>query len=250
MTKSIKTKDSDQYNKWWSELSSSNAEDPGTLYRAELIQKEIRMLKVRSIVDAGCGTGEFIKRLRIDPELKGVKLAGFDVADQVIESNKKKFPEVEFFTLNLNEKTDLKKDFDLVVCSEVIEHLENWRISIADLGQMVKKGGYVLITTQSGKRYKHHLAIAHLQHFTIEEISSELKINNLKVIKSFYSGWPFMNLKNILTTIFYSQIEKGLMKSKKQGILNRFIFKVFKVLYNISSKSSGPQIFVLARKIS
>ena len=105
-----------------------------------------------------------------------------------------------------------------------------------------------MLTTQSGKRYKHHLTLGHIKHFTIEELKEELENSRFKVIKAYYCGWPFMNFKNVLTNTFYKNIEQSLLKAKKQNLFNRFVFKIFRFLYNISKKTKGPQIFILAKK--
>ena len=237
-----------QYNKWWSDFTTSNAEDPGTLYRANLIINQIKKLNVETIVDCGCGPGELIKKVFSEKQLGNLRISGCDVADKVIESNKKAFPNLDFFTLDLNEETKIHKNFDLAICSEVIEHLKNWKVAIYNLNQLVKGDGYLILTTQSGKRYKHHLALGHIRHFTIEEIGSELNKNGFEIIEGHYCGWPFMDLKNILSDNFFSRIEKSLLKAKKQNLSNRLVFKIFGFLYSVSSNKKGPQIFILAKK--
>lgn len=237
----------EQYNKWWDDVISSNAEDPGTIYRANLILENIKYLRPKSIIDCGCGSGELIKKI-IAITQKKIKLAGFDIADHVIEMNKQKYPSVIFFSLNLNNKIKLKQEFDLAICSEVIEHVNNWKNVIYNLNRMIRQGGCLIVTTQAGERYKHHKTLGHIRHFKKEEIEKELLKYNIRTIKSYYSGWPFMNLKNELTNIFYSRIEKNLLKSKEQSLFNKIIFKLFKFLYDISLKTKGPQIFILACK--
>jgi len=38
------------------------------------------------------------------------------------------------------------ESFDVVICTEVLEHVENWRVAIDNLRQVVKSGGFILIT--------------------------------------------------------------------------------------------------------
>src|SRR4030067_2588538 len=116
-----------QYNKWWSDFTTSNAEDPGTLYRADLIINQIKKLNVKTVVDCGCGPGELIKKILSEKQLSNLRISGCDVADKVINRNKKAFPDLDFFTLDLNEATKINKNFDLAICSEVIEHLNNYK---------------------------------------------------------------------------------------------------------------------------
>lgn len=235
-----------QYDNWWTDFVSANIKDPGTAYRADFILKMIKDLGIKNIVDVGCGSGQLIQK--ISKNIQGLSLTGFDVSQKIIDINKDNYKDAAFHCLNLNEDVVIDKKFEMVICCEVIEHLRNWEKSIETLSKLAVSGGYVLITTQEGKIYKHHEALGHLKHFDKKEIEEQLKKNGMKIIESFYAGWPFMNLKNILAHIFYNNIENSLLKSNKHGILNRIIFNIFGFLYKISSKKSGPQIFVLSKK--
>jgi len=235
-----------QYDKWWTDFVSTNIEDPGTAYRTDFILEIIMNLRIKNVADVGCGSGQLIKK--ISRNIQGLNLTGFDVSQKIIEINKNNYKSSDFYCLNLNDDVIIDRKFDLVICCEVIEHLRNWEKSIETLSKLAFSGGYVLITTQSGKIYKHHKALNHLRHFKKEEIEDKLTKNGMTIVKSFYVGWPFMNLKNILAHIFYKNIEKNMLRSQEQGILNRLGFKIFGFLYKISSKKSGPQIFILAKK--
>lgn len=239
--------DQEQYDGWWNNFLSLNIEDPGTTYRTNLVTNEIKSLEAKTIVDAGCGSAELIRKILNN--IEGVTLSGFDVSQKIIDINKEKYPNVDFFTLNLNEESSYEKKFGVVICCEVIEHLRNWQKAIGNLAKLVENNGYLLITTQAGKMYKHHKVLDHLKHFKREEIEEELKKHGLKIVKSHYSGWPFMNLKNILLSVFFKDIQNSfLLTVKKQSMANKIIFRIFKHLYNISSKKKGPQIFILAKK--
>lgn len=242
------TKKNDQveYDKWWGEFLSLNIEDPGTTYRTDLVVKEILNLGTKNIVDVGCGSGELIKK--ITKNVPGVLLTGLDVSPVIIERNRKEIKNANFDTINLNEDSRFNNKFDMVICCEVIEHVKDWKNAIKGISNLVDTSGYVIVTTQAGKMHKHHKALSHLKHFKKEEIENELTKNGIKILKSYYSGWPFMNLKNYLISIFYNSIENSLFKSQKQSTMNKIAFKIFKFLYAISSKKYGPQIFILGKK--
>jgi SAM-dependent methyltransferase len=52
---------------------------------------------------------------------------------------------------DINELTEKfnNKQFDIVVCTEVIEHVENWRNGIRNLMNITKIGGLMLLTSRS-----------------------------------------------------------------------------------------------------
>jgi 2-polyprenyl-3-methyl-5-hydroxy-6-metoxy-1,4-benzoquinol methylase len=240
-------KDQQQYDQWWDDFISTNIDDPGTMYRKDLMISMVHKYNPKSVLDAGCGSGIFLQEIQ---KVYDGKLAGCDVSGKVIDRNKKLIKNIEFFTINLNSKNKVDKQYDMVLCSEVVEHLSDWKQSIETLTGLTKKGGYLLITTQSGKRYNHHLAIGHLQHFTVKMLADELKKYKMEIVEGYNSGWPFMDLKNVLVNLFYTNVEDGMLRAKKQSIVNRFAFYLFRFLYSVSSKTRGPQLVILAKKKS
>jgi 2-polyprenyl-3-methyl-5-hydroxy-6-metoxy-1,4-benzoquinol methylase len=244
------TKKEVNYNIWWDKYLATNTEEPGTKFRKNELLKIIKETnyKFPKILDSGCGAGELITYL-INHKFPAKLISGSDVADKVIERNKNTIKKVNFFVydLGINQKNK-RPGFDIVICSEVIEHVRHWRRLISNLNKLTNIGGTIIISTQSGKRYEHHNELGHLKHFTTKEISAELEKNKLKIVKSYNCGWPFMNLKNILVNLPFLKARENIMRSQKQSMINKIIFKVFDVGYAFSSRSRGPQIFVVAKK--
>ncbi len=238
--------DQEAYDQWWDDFISTNIDDPGTEYRKNLMMGLVKKFKPDSVLDAGCGTAIFLSEIK--KTYKG-KLAGCDVSKKVIERNKNLFPEVEFFTINLNKKNDPKERYDMVLCSEVVEHLSDWEEAVATLAKMTKKKGHLLITTQSGKRYNHHLELGHLQHFTVQMLAREMEKHGVKLVEGYNCGWPFMDLKNVLVNMFFKSMDDGMLRAQSQSFVNKAAFQIFKFLYAISSKQKGPQLVVLGKKI-
>lgn len=92
------------------------------------------------ILDVGAGSGAFINRI--------TKYGGIYSA---IEINKDAFElnNVKLYPLDLNNNfaNDINEKFDLIICIEVIEHIENPRHFIRQLTQLLDDNGNILITT-------------------------------------------------------------------------------------------------------
>lgn len=80
-----------------------------------------RIKKADSIIEIGCGTGEFLNHIyhRFNKNLLGV-----DVSEEAIAFAKQNYNQIEFKKLNvLNE--DVEKKYDLAICSNVLEHFKD-----------------------------------------------------------------------------------------------------------------------------
>lgn len=93
--------------------------------------------KSGSLLDAGAGTGELSDAL---------KRAGFDVSSCDIRPED--FRHGKCRRVDLNGKVPYRKNrFDHMVCSEVVEHVENPHSLLREANRVLKKGGYLVIST-------------------------------------------------------------------------------------------------------
>ncbi len=80
----------------------------------------IQPLKPRSILDAGCGEGETIARLR---DILPAKVVGIDINQESINFARNRFPNLTFLVEDIYDIQYDANTFDLVLCLEVLEHL-------------------------------------------------------------------------------------------------------------------------------
>lgn len=78
----------------------------------------LELIQPKSVVDVGCGTGEFLRIFK----KKGVKdILGID--GEWVNKKKLRIPENYFLLANLEKPLKIDKKFDLVVSLEVAEHI-------------------------------------------------------------------------------------------------------------------------------
>lgn len=114
------------------------------LFRWELsIYKKLLPKKLTSIVDLGCGTGEFLEMAKeMFPKVLGV-----DMNDYAIKTCKKKG--ILAVKIDVN-KTKLKANsFDVVRSKEVLEHVQDAEKFIRESKRILKKNGYLIIHVPS-----------------------------------------------------------------------------------------------------
>lgn len=134
------------------------AQSPFTREMHEKI-KSIIPDDVRTILDAGCGTGSLMAYLEEYPrfDVQGMDLSAEGVGLVV---NDLKMKAQVGNVLDMHQFQDAS--FDLVICSEVIEHLKLSEVPLC-IGELLRvAGNYLIITTPYREALRYHLVACNL----------------------------------------------------------------------------------------
>ena len=167
MTNTVDKKEIEQFsslsNQWWNISGPFSALHKMSNVRIEFIkQNTTRILKKEKIgvnlldglncLDVGCGGGilsEKLKRL-------GANVTGIDASKTSIdiakEHAKKSRLKINYKNITTSKFLEIKDEeilnkFDLVIASEVIEHVYNRKIFLSDISNLCRPGGLVVFTT-------------------------------------------------------------------------------------------------------
>lgn len=112
----------------------------------EVLKKNFTDRQIR-IADFGCGRGWLSDVL----SAFGI-VTGFDISEQAIANARRSFPGINFVCLDASAPLPAEHHgkFDLVVSSEVIEHLEDQVAYVKNLSKLLATGGHFIITTPNG----------------------------------------------------------------------------------------------------
>jgi len=111
-----------------------------------------------SILDVGAGKGELLKILSL--HYPNAALSGIDVLPAPNDLS-----HAQWHVVDLNQPYKEPGTFDLVICSEVIEHVENPRLLFRFLFSCTKDNGFIIVTTPNQRSLRSLLSVVLYEHF-------------------------------------------------------------------------------------
>ncbi len=205
-------------------------------------------------LDVGCGTG----RVTIELAKRGFEVEGVDIEPRTIRIAKKIAEEskincnfsVSDFTLQNNIRDNY---YDLVVCSEVIEHISNYTQILSNIYCSLKKGGTFILTVPYDPKKFSELDTygGHLRRFSYQQIKEDLKKFN--ILKYKITGFPFYRLivriyllkLKVLKT---SHSNENLWSKKSTLIISKILYQFCKIDNLFAFTRLGDALIVIAKK--
>lgn len=138
------------------------------------------------ILDAGCGEGHLIERLY--NENNHNQYYGGDITDVAIKKAKKRCPYAKITKEDLIKLGYDDDFFDIVICTDTIEHLRDYKRAIEEMERVLKKGGILIIHFPNevlwtfGRfilRRKPIKVIDHVNSFTPKKMRKVIKMKEL-----------------------------------------------------------------------
>jgi ubiquinone/menaquinone biosynthesis C-methylase UbiE len=114
--------------------------------RLDMIVKELPLKKGLKVLDAGCGEGHLIEKLYKNLPTKTNSYYGIDITKVAIKKAKKKCPYARLKVGDVTEINFADEFFDVVICTEVLEHVSKYKKAIKELKRVLKRGGHLIIT--------------------------------------------------------------------------------------------------------
>ena len=233
----------DFYDLAWSEWDDMARFSPAPRIRRRLLLNWMQALKLESLLDVGCGNGLFLAEAR--QRLAPKRLVGVDLSPQVIESNRRALPGIEFAVLDLERDTRDER-FDAVVCMELLEHCADPQGALARLAAMT--GQWLLLSVPCGPVFEIDRRVGHHRHFSAEEISEMVRREGLEVMRLREWGFPFFNLYKHLINLWPDRMCQTFLSSQGYGpgqkLFSLFLYRLFW----LNLPWAGYQLLLMARR--
>src|SRR5947209_4674252 len=106
-------------------------------------------LPCEAFLDAGCGDGRYLAALA---GALPARRAGCDISERILETAGQRV-EADLRQANLEALPFDDGEFDVVLCSQVIEHVLDPGLAVAELGRVLRPGGALVISTDNARNY-------------------------------------------------------------------------------------------------
>ncbi|MCG5238938.1 class I SAM-dependent methyltransferase [Azospirillum doebereinerae] len=223
---------------WDSKWTDMRRHGPTGRHLRRIIARIIADLPAQTVLDVGCGEGSLIQALRAG---KPAVYSGADFSESALRIARQRTPDAEFFRLDLTEGA-LDRRFDLVLCTDVVEHIEDDVTAIANLARMT--GKHLLVATMQGRMRAYEKGVGHVRNYRYGELKAKVEATGLVVDRVVQWGFPFFSpLYRDLLTLTGARGTEG-----EYGPVRRLVAEALYTLFLSNRWDRGDYVFVLARR--
>lgn len=180
----------------------------------------------KKILDYGCGVG-----INLDMLSKFGRVFYYDKSKLAIKYVKKKYYNKNFF-VNIKELNRYKKKFDLVLATDVVEHIKNDKKEILKISHLLKKDGYILITVPAFQSLysSKDVSLKHYRRYDKEKLRDLLNKYFHEIKLTYFNFILFLPISIL---IFFFKITKikfiNRVEKKPIFFINKLAFYLFKI---------------------
>lgn len=226
---------------WTGEWDDMRRYGPMARHSRRLMRRMTDDLKPRSILDIGGGEGSLLAVL--GAAHPGAQMMGTDLAATAVELARARMPQAEFAVLDVV-KDRLARTFDLIVCSDVVEHIEDDQSALNNMAAMTNPGGYVVVATLQGRMRHFEKDVGHVRNYIPGELEEKMRLSGLVIDRVIAWGAPFYS--PLYRDFLDMTNSKG--TTGKFGLVRKLICHGLYTLFMLNSHSRGDYLFVRARK--
>jgi ubiquinone/menaquinone biosynthesis C-methylase UbiE len=138
------------------------------------------------VIDVGCGLGDVLAGLK-----GNYPLFGMDYAKSNVDASKRRLGQrAEIKQGSIYEIPFESNAFDVALCLEVLEHIEDDARGVRDIARVLKPGGFLIAAVPYTYYWPEYQALmGHFRHYTRESFSRLMDENGLKT-ETYLRNYP------------------------------------------------------------
>jgi SAM-dependent methyltransferase len=195
--------------------------------------------EIATVADIGCGEGSNL--LYLATEFPRAQLFGFDISQAALERARTRV-QATFATLDIQSEAP-GGSFDLVICADVIEHIEDDCRTFVHIHQST--GKYALFSSVQGQMREFERSIGHVRSYAHGELKKKLESAGFRILQIVEWGFPFYSpfYRNLFDKPAYEAASHG-----QYGFSKKLACKVLYSAFFLNSMHRGDVIFALVAK--
>jgi 2-polyprenyl-3-methyl-5-hydroxy-6-metoxy-1,4-benzoquinol methylase len=206
-----------------------------------LMRRMTADLNPRTILDIGGGEGSLLETL--SAAHPNAAMTGTDLAASAVELARRHLPHASFAVLDIA-KERLPGTYDLIVCADVVEHIDDDEAALRNMAAMINPGGHVVVATLQGRMRDFEKSVGHVRNYAHGELAAKMVRAGLVVDRVIEWGFPFYSpLYRDLLNVTDSRGTQG-----KYGVARKLICNLIYAAFLLNSERRGDYIFVRAVK--
>ncbi|WGD30034.1 methyltransferase [Ancylobacter sp. WKF20] len=231
--------DVDYDQNWDTRWNDMRRFGPTGRHLRNIVRTLIEDLPYETVLDVGCGQGSMLQSLM--PLRPAARYTGIDFSEGALKVARERAPGAEFMAFDVLNGT-LDRRHDLVLCTDVVEHIEDDVTAIRNIAAMT--GKYLLVSTLQGTMRPYEYKVGHYRNYAHGELQAKIEANGLKVRRVVQWGFPFFSpLYRDLFRATGLNVTQG-----TYGPVRRLLSLVLYGVFSLNSWRKGDYIFVLAER--
>jgi 2-polyprenyl-3-methyl-5-hydroxy-6-metoxy-1,4-benzoquinol methylase len=200
-----------KYHKEWYTVNKDNPQNynDSKKYLSKFLTKK------KTILDFGCGTASLLNLISNEHERWGV-----DLDEELIKENRQKNKSIFFYNVNDFENFSLYNHFDIIILTDVLEHVVSPKKFLEKMKKYLKKSGKIFVEGPLEINFSivNFVSIFYFRFFKknfnefipyhqfFSNHKSQKKMflsSSFRIIdfKTYDNGWPYLNSKNLLKKV-------------------------------------------------
>jgi ubiquinone/menaquinone biosynthesis C-methylase UbiE len=162
-----------------------------------------------TVLDVGCGTGHLLHLISREAPFR--KKIGCDVSETAIEIGSSLFKDISFVLADIYKLPF--KDIDVVLCSEVIEHVRDDSRALKEIYRILSSGGLLFLTVPFDKNNWtfHDEFFKHYRRYDKDATAKLLENIGFKIKHVSTFGFPFIRF---FVRVMNIPMRMGLIRAK------------------------------------
>lgn len=225
------------YDEGWDQWDDMKQYGPMSRHTRRLIWSLIGNLRFQSVLDVGCGQGSPLEE--VARRRPGVELAGVDFSPRAVELARLRMPQATFSVLDLT-KESLDKKFDLIICTDVLEHIPDDLAALRHMREMC--GRWCLISTIQGRMRDYEVHVGHVRNYKRGELKAKIEASGFVVRRQIDWGFPFYSpLYRDILRFFPPSATTGQFGTSRKLLSNALYYT-----FMANASKFGDYVFCLA----